>query len=436
MLDQAKFNQGLLDFMAHSPTPFHGVLTMKATLLEAGFVELNEGEQWGLKVGGRYFLTRNDSSIIAFVKGAKDTSKNGIRMTGAHTDSPGLMVKPHPEKNSNGYFQLAVEIYGGALLNPWFDRDLSIAGRVVFNSQAGKLQKQIVDFKTPIAFIPSLAIHLDREANKNRSINPQTDVLPILHIEGADRVDCFRSLLAAELLNDHGTVEEIQVLDYELHLYDTNKPALIGLYDDFIASARLDNLLSCYVGMQSLIHADNQETTLLVCNDHEEVGSMSACGAKGPMLATTLERLIPDFEERTRTIANSLMISADSAHGVHPNYLNKHDENHGPLLNKGPVIKVNHGQSYASNSHTTSMFRNLCEQAGVPVQTFVSRCDMGCGSTVGPITAAEVGVQTIDVGVPIFGMHSIRELAGSADAHGLYQVLIEFYNTEGSLALG
>jgi aspartyl aminopeptidase len=407
---------------------------MKSRLLAAGFIELNESQSWDLKTAGRYFVTRNDTSIIAFVKGSKEVSENGIRMTGAHTDSPGLMIKPQPEKCSNGYFQLAVEVYGGALLNPWFDRDLSIAGRVVFNSPNGKLQKQIVDFKKPIAFLPSLAIHLDREANSNRSINPQTDILPILHIDGDDRVDCFRSFLA-EWLTDHGTPEEIQILDYELHLYDTNKPVLIGLYDDFIAGARLDNLLSCYVGMQSLINSGDQQTTLLVCNDHEEVGSTSACGAKGPMLATILERIVPDFEQRARTMTNSVMISADSAHGIHPNYPKKHDENHGPLLNKGPVIKVNYGQSYASNSHTSSMFRNLCEQVGVPMQTFVSRCDMGCGSTIGPITAAEVGVPTLDVGVPTFGMHSIRELAGSEDAHGLYRVLSAFYNTDESLAL-
>jgi aspartyl aminopeptidase len=210
-------------------------------------------------------------------------------------------------------------------------------------------------------------------------------------------------------------------------LYDTQAPALIGLQQDFIASARLDNLLSCFVGVQAILNADENVSSLLICTDHEEVGSTSCCGAKGPMLQQFLERLIPDTETRIRVIERSLMISADNAHGVHPNFMDRHDENHGPLLNRGPVVKINANQRYATTSETGGFFNWLCEQNQVPVQVFVARTDMGCGSTIGPIVSSEVGVKTIDVGVPTFAMHSIRELAGVADAHYLYRIATAFY---------
>jgi aspartyl aminopeptidase len=237
----------------------------------------------------------------------------------------------------------------------------------------------------------------------------------------------FRGLLHAELLQQQPTLAIKQVLDYEISLYDTQPPALIGLEQDFIASARLDNLLSCFIGLQALLEADNQVSSLLVCTDHEEVGSASCCGAKGPMLQQFLERLLPDGETRVRVIERSMMISADNAHGIHPNFMDKHDENHGPLLNRGPVIKVNANQRYATTSETSAFFRLLCEQAEVPVQAFVARTDMGCGSTIGPVVASEVGIKTIDVGSPTFAMHSIRELAGARDGWYLYNAVVEFF---------
>ena len=220
----------------------------------------------------------------------------------------------------------------------------------------------------------------------------------------------------------------VKVLDYELSFYDMQPPAVIGLHDDFIASARLDNLLSCYTGLVALLDNKSTQNTLLVCNDHEEVGSMSAAGAQGTFLKSVLERICDNDEDVSRMIANSVMISADNAHGVHPNYADKHDANHGPVLNEGPVIKVNANQRYASNSETAALFRYLCELADVPVQSFVVRSDMACGSTIGPITASELGVKTVDVGVPTFAMHSIRELAGRWDAYYLYRVFNQYYN--------
>ncbi|WP_041523368.1 M18 family aminopeptidase [Gilvimarinus agarilyticus] len=426
------FNQDLLQFIAASPTPFHAAAEMAQRLTAAGFQRLYEADHWQLEVGGRYFVTRNDSSIVAFVHASEPFSESGIRMVGAHTDSPCLKIKPQADVKSAGYHQVGVEVYGGALLNTWFDRDLSIAGRVTYKDASSEPLSCLVDFKAPVAVVPSLAIHLDREANRNRSINPQQDILPVLMLaDASEDAPDFARLLAAELSNQQesgaASLAAGDILDFELCLYDTQAPALIGLKREFIASARLDNLLSCYVGLQALLASDGKQHRLLVCNDHEEVGSASACGAKGPMLDQFLQRMIPDVSERMRTLDRSIMISADNAHGIHPNFTAKHDAQHGPRLNAGPVIKVNANQRYATNSETSGMFRLLCQEAGVPVQSFVSRTDMECGSTIGPITSAEVGVRTIDIGVPTFAMHSIRELAGSDDAFALKQVLELFY---------
>jgi aspartyl aminopeptidase len=429
LLVQADFNNQLLSFIQASPTAFHASQTMAAQLEAAGFEELHEAAAWNLQAGKRYFVQRNDSSIIAFVYGKKPLLDTGIRMLGAHTDSPCLKVKPQPDLSRKGYVQLGVEVYGGALLAPWFDRDLSLAGRVTFKTNDNKIASALVNFKHPIASVPSLAIHLDRDVNNNRSINSQKDIVPLLlQLDTAQTLaPNFKSLLLAQLKSEFPHTDAAQVLDFEITLYDTQAPALIGLQQDFIASARLDNLLSCFVGLQAILNADENVSSLLICTDHEEVGSTSCCGAKGPMLQQFLERLIPETETRIRVIERSLMISADNAHGVHPNFMDRHDENHGPLLNHGPVVKINANQRYATTSETSGFFNWLCEQNQVPVQVFVARTDMGCGSTIGPIVSSEVGVKTIDVGVPTFAMHSIRELAGVADAHYLYRIATAFY---------
>ena len=425
--DRDVFNRGLLDFIDLSPTPFHATHTMASALLHAGFVELLESEKWSLEAGQRYFLTRNGSSIIAFVYAPEHCIEEGIRMVGAHTDSPCLKVKPNPEIHQKGYFQLGVEVYGGALLSPWFDRDLSLAGRVNYIDQQQQLTSALVNFVDPIAVIPSLAIHLNSDANNGHIINKQKHLPPVLMQVGDATTEIdFREWLQAQL-QAQGVDNIHQVLDYELSFYDTQPSSIIGLQRDFIAAARLDNLLSCYVGLQALLAADASKPALLVCNDHEEVGSASACGAQGPMLEQCLQRMIPDTEERLRVIDRSLMISVDNAHAIHPNYADKHDDNHGPLINHGPVIKVNANQRYASNSETSSFFRQLCEKNSVTPQVFVTRSDLGCGSTIGPITATEVGVKTLDIGLPTLGMHSVRELAGTKDAVQLSRILTSFF---------
>ncbi len=423
------FNTGLMQFLQGSPTPFHATSNLANRLMAAGFIPLYEGDSWQLEPGKRYLVTRNDSSVIAFVYGKAPLVASGIRMLGAHTDSPCLKVKPRAELNRRGYFQLGVEVYGGALLAPWYDRDLSMAGRVSYRDKQGQIASVLLDFSRAVAIIPSLAIHLDREANNSRSINAQKDIVPlVLQLPSEDAaLPDFRSLLHAELRRQFPELPVEQVLDYEISFYDTQGPAFIGLEQDFIASARLDNLLSCFIGLESILQADNEVSSLLICTDHEEVGSASCCGAKGPMLQQFLERLLPDVDQRVRVIERSMMISADNAHGIHPNFMDKHDENHGPLLNRGPVIKVNANQRYATTSETSALFRLFCGQAEVPVQAFVARTDMGCGSTIGPIVASEVGVKTIDVGCPTFAMHSIRELAGTKDGWWLYKAVVAFY---------
>lgn len=419
------FNAELIEFLDASPTPWHAVRSMRKRLSAAGFSELVEQETWSLEPGAGYFICRNGSSIVAWRQPQGcEPEQTGWRLVGAHTDSPCLRVKPQPELTRKGYFQLGVEVYGGALLNPWFDRDLSLAGRVSWRDEAGELHSSLIDFERPVATVPSLAIHLDREANSSRAINAQT-YLPALLSQTEEKPD-FRQLLAERLQAD-GETGVAKVLDYELCFYDTQGAAEVGLEGDFIASARLDNLLSCFIGLKALIAAKPGVGQVLVCNDHEEVGSMSASGAQGPMLKQWLERLMPDAERRNRALAVSMLISADNAHGVHPNFSDKHDDNHGPLLNKGPVIKINSNQRYASNSETSAVFRHLAEEQGVSVQSFVVRSDMACGSTIGPITAAELGVPTLDIGVPQFAMHSIRELCGSRDAEALSKVLTPFF---------
>jgi aspartyl aminopeptidase len=430
-MQDTDYTEGLLKFIQASPTPFHAVAAMKDILERQGYQQLGESAAWNTLDPGRYYVTRNDSSIIVFNL-AGNLAEQGLRMVGAHTDSPCLKVKPNPETVKKGYLQLGVEVYGGALLNPWFDRDLSLAGRVSYLNKKQQVQSCLVDFEQAIAVIPSLAIHLDPEANKSRSINSQTDLPPVLmklpedkkHKEA--RPD-FRDMLLKLLGRQHPEAEAEKVLDYELAFYDVQPPAVVGLHQDFIAGARLDNLLSCYTGLMSLLDAGDSASCMLVCNDHEEVGSVSTSGATGSFLRSVLQRLCTTPEEFARATDHSMLISADNAHGIHPNFSDRHDDNHGPILNQGPVIKINANQRYASNSETCAVFRHICERADVPVQSFVVRSDMACGSTIGPLTAAETGIRTIDVGVPTFAMHSIRELAGRWDGYYLYLALREYF---------
>ncbi|GAB2783403.1 M18 family aminopeptidase [Halomonas shantousis] len=427
-MSHAPLLERLLSFLQLSPTPWHAVANMASRLEQAGYRRLDETQAWQLSPGDRFYVTRNDSSLIAMQIPAAGLSS--LRMIGAHTDSPGLRLKPNPAVTGRGWLQLGVEVYGGVLLAPWFDRDLGLAGRVHVRRADGRLQSVLLNVDRPVAIVPSLAIHMDREANSGRAINAQTQMAPVF-LQDGDKPDLER-LLKRWLFEQHG-IEEADILDFELGFYDVQPPAVIGVEGELIASARLDNLLSCFIGIEALLAGDGTQGAVFVANDHEEVGSASASGAQGPFLADVLRRAHEQLEKGgeegwIRLIQRSRMISCDNAHALHPNFPDKHDANHGPAINGGPVIKVNANQRYATNSATAAMFRDLCREAEVPVQSFVTRADMGCGSTIGPITATELGVPTLDVGVPQWGMHSIRETAGSRDADYLIRALTAFVN--------
>ncbi|GJL82107.1 MAG: putative M18 family aminopeptidase 2 [marine bacterium B5-7] len=434
-MTQEIFNHDLIQFLHRSPTPFHCVQNMVNSLEEHNFVLLEENEPWSLEPGGRYMTSRGDGSIAAFICGDADIDNATLRIVGAHTDSPCLKIKPEPERVRGGCNQLSVEVYGGALLNPWFDRDLSIAGRVSYRDNQGGVSSVLIDFQRAVAIIPSLAIHLDRDVNSKREINPEKHVVAITGMTGEDDEFSFRDCILEQIEEEYGNIDIDLLLDFDLYLYDTNGPAFVGLADEFLSAARLDNLLSCYTAMRSIESArPGDATCILVCHDHEEVGSVSSSGAQSPFLIDVLRRLFPgagqlDPGELTRITQRSLMISADNAHAVHPNYADKHDHNHRPVLNGGPVIKFNASQRYATNSETAALFRNLCIETGVPVQAMAMRADMACGSTIGPISSAAIGIPVVDVGIPQWAMHSLRETAGSRDAYYLHRVLQAFYNS-------
>ncbi len=427
MPQREAFNAGLFRFLQDSPTPFHAVGAATRLLEAAGFIELRESEDWTLRPGGRYWVSRNGSSLIAFVHGMRGAGEAGLRIVGAHTDSPCLRIKPDPVVTQHGYVQLGVETYGGVLLNPWFDRDLSIAGRLNGVTGEGALVDVLINLNDPIAVIPSLAIHLDRDANKSRSINAQQHLPAVVAQLGEKAAFSVQDWLLEHARLAHPTVRLQRILDWELCLYDVQPPGFVGINREFMASARLDNLLSCYAATQALCVADERLPAMVVLSDHEEVGSASAAGAQGTFLRDVLERWVGVGATLTQALQRSMLISADNAHGIHPNYADRHDPNHGPKLNGGVVIKVNANQRYASNSATQARFRLLAEATGVPVQLFVMRSDLACGSTIGPIAATELGIPTVDVGVPTFAMHSIRELAGSSDPHQLASVMATFF---------
>ena len=415
----------LLRFLGEAVTPFHAVAAMSQRLCDAGFEEVERFDTEAMTAGRGYFMTRQGSSLIA-VRAGQGHPDAGLRLVGAHTDSPNLSVKPNPVKGRDGCVQLGVDVYGGALLNPWFDRDLAMAGRVTLLTPSGELCSTLFDSSRPVAVVPSLAIHLDRDANKQRSINPQKDVVPLVMLGDPQHFD-FKAWLAETLTAQHSQWKGARVMDYELSLYDVQAPAVVGIDESWITSARLDNLLSCFAGLSALIGADDAEWSMLVATDHEEVGSASTVGAQGPMLMDALTALVPDAQGNQQLRAESWMLSVDNAHAVHHNFADRHDDRHSPRLGSGPVLKINRNQRYATDGEGAARLRLLAERAEVDVQAFVMRADLACGSTIGPITATETGIATTDLGVPTLAMHSIRELACTADIPQLVSLLTAFY---------
>jgi aspartyl aminopeptidase len=423
----------LLDFIDRSPTPYHAVAESVRRLEDTGFRAAAETDVWDLAPGDRCYAVRNEGSLVAFQVGEATPAEAGFRIIGAHTDSPNLRVKPRADLQAQGYRQLAVEPYGALLLHTWLDRDLSLAGRVSFAADGG-LQTLLIDFERPLLRIPNLAIHLQREiSQEGLKLNAQKHMGPLMGLEDAPPL---AELLTMELrASGLADIDVDDIRAYDLMAYDTQPACLAGSRGEFILASRIDNLASCHAAVSALLAALSEPlpsfTRMIVLYDHEEVGSRSAQGAAGTFLAASLERVVSGFKNGepqglARAVAHSTLISADMAHAVHPNYADRHEPGHRPVIGGGPVIKVNSGQSYATDAATAGLFASLCDRVGIEPQHFVIRSDLTCGSTIGPISAARVGLRTVDVGNPMLSMHSCREMAGSADVQPMIDVLTAF----------
>lgn len=431
MKEKLEFAQQLIDFIYESPTAFHAVSTVKERLYNCGFIELMEEEKWSLEKGGKYFVTKNNSAIAAFVIGKGNAVECGFKIIGAHTDSPTFRVKPSPEMTSEGsYIRLNTEIYGGPILNTWLDRPLSVAGRVTVRSENILYpETRLVNIKKPILIIPNLAIHMNREVNKGIELNAQRDTLPLLaHVnENLEKGNCLLKVIAEELKLDASSI-----IDFDLYLYEYEKGSIIGLNNEFISSGRLDDLSMVHAGIEALCRVEAvQATNVMIAFDNEEVGSRTKQGGDSPFLATVLERILisqgKGREDFFRALAKSFMISADLAHAVHPNMGEKHDPVNRPVLNEGPVIKISANQSYTTDSNSDAVYEEICKKAGVPVQKFVNRSDLAGGSTIGPISSTHLDIRSVDMGTPILAMHSVRELGGVLDHTYVTASFEEFY---------
>ncbi|WP_291633698.1 M18 family aminopeptidase [Clostridium sp.] len=431
MSNELEFAQNLIDYIYDSPTAFHAVARAKEDLCKEGFMEIKEAEKWKLEKGGKYFVTKNDSALTAFVVGKGEIEENGFKIIGAHTDSPSFRIKPSPEMVvDDTYVRLNTEVYGGPILNTWMDRPLAIAGRVTLRSENILYpETRLVNVKRPIMIIPNLAIHMNRDINTGIELNKQKDTLPLLSMvnEELEKNNYLISAIASEL-----SVEHKQIIDFDLFLYEYDKGSIIGLNNEFISSSRLDDLAMVHAGIRALTRTSAVEATnVLVCFDNEEVGSSTKQGADSNMLVDILERITISLdknrEDFLRAISKSFVISADNAHAVHPNSPEKNDPTNKSYLNKGPVIKISASQSYTTDSNSDAVYELVCEKAGVPVQKFVNRSDARGGSTIGPISSTHLNIRSVDMGSPTLAMHSIRELGGVIDHTYVTRSFEEFY---------
>ncbi|MGR8933484.1 MAG: M18 family aminopeptidase [Gammaproteobacteria bacterium] len=423
--------QALLDFIDASPSPWHAVENMEQQLLGSAFVCLDETAPWRLQAGGRYYVVRDGSSLIAFVLGDKPLSDGGFKIVGAHTDSPGLRIKPNPAQNTAGMARLGVEIYGGPILATFTDRDLSLAGRIAYRDASG-ISSCLVKFEQPLLRLPNLAIHLNRNVNEDGLKLHKQNELPLLLANLTE--EQIPKAYFLNLLEKAANVAQEHMLGWELNVYDTQKGAFWGSEQAFYADSQLDNLASCHAGLTALTDGGAwQSGNTLMCAffDHEEIGSQSFKGAEGSFLSDVLQRITVSLamneEDYRRSLARSFMVSADMAHAFQPNFPAAYEPQHQVLVNKGPVIKLNANLRYASESLSQAMFAGWCEEAEVPYQKYAHRCDMPCGSTIGPITSARLGIRSVDVGCPMWAMHSLRESAGVLDHGYMIQALRRFF---------
>ena len=423
--------QDLLNFIDISPSPWHAVDTVASRLMEAGYVALQEATPWELEAGKSYYVVRGGASIIAFTLGKNALTQSGFRIVGAHTDSPSLRLKPNTAHAENSILRLGVEVYGGPILATFTDRDLSLAGRITVRDVDGDGYKtHLVKFDNPLLRLPNLAIHMNREVNEQGlKLNKQTELPLIFGLieEALGAEPTFLNTLAEQL-----KVKASDILTWELNVFDTQKGVFWGVDNAFIADSQLDNLASCHAALTALIATKNPDSTCICALfDHEEVGSESATGASGSFLADIINRISSNLglaeEARQQAMAMSFFISADMAHAYHPNFANAYEPCHRVMVNAGPVIKTNANHRYSTSADTAARFIHLCERAGVPYQQYAHRTDLGCGSTIGPIVAANLGIASVDVGSPMWAMHSLRESAGALDHDYMIKVLQAMY---------
>ncbi len=424
----------LLDFIDASPSPWHAVKSIEDRLAAFQFERLDETAKWSLQPGGRYYVIRDGSSIILFVHGQKPLPETGFKIIGAHTDSPGLRLKPNAANYLDGYVRLGVEVYGGPILATFTDRDLSLAGRISYKNTQGAIASQLVRFDQALLRLPNLAIHLNRGVNDDGLKLQKQNELPLLLARVTE--EQLPQPFFMQCLEQQSGIAAEQVLAWEFNVYDTQKGAFWGANQEFYSDSQLDNLASCHAAITALLdEAVLSAGNTLVCAffDHEEIGSESNKGADGSFLPDVLERIAlattVDKQDYARTLAKSFLISADMAHAYQPNFPLAYDADHKVLVNNGPVIKVNASRRYSSESLSEAMFANWCIEAGVPCQKYSHRCDLPCGSTIGPITSAKLGIRSVDVGNPMWAMHSLRESAGVQDHHYMIGVMKKFFTS-------
>jgi len=415
----------LLAWIDASPSPYHAAHNATAELSNAGFSRFGPDEKW--EESDRVVVSWGGVVIAAAFGSRIDPDRLRFRIVGAHTDSPNLRIKPNPDSHKLGYRQLGVEVYGGVLLNSWLDRDLGLSGRVVVRDGSGN-QTLLFSANRPLLRVAQLAIHLDREVNEGLKLDRQAHLAPIWGLGTSNDGD-FRSFLADEI-----GVNDSEVLSWDVMCHDLTPSTVLGRDNELYAAPRIDNLASCHAALSALqeIGPVGEDTiSVMVLFDHEEVGSESSTGAKGPMLSSALERLAgtrsTNREQFLRALNRSICVSADGAHAVHPNYVDRHEPEHQVVLNGGPVIKINANVRYATDAESSALFQSVCRSAGVPVQQYAHRTNLLCGSTIGPITAAQLGMSVVDVGSAQLSMHSAREMGGSKDPDYLFSALTEFF---------
>ncbi|KAJ3788818.1 aspartyl aminopeptidase [Lentinula aff. detonsa] len=446
----------LLSFVNTSPTPFHAVQTAVQRLEKVGFSKLKESDSWdkAVKPGGKYFFTRNQSTIVAFTTPGNWKQGAGLSIVATHIDSPNLRIRPVSKRTKAGYLQVGIETYGGGIWHSWLDRDLSVAGRVITSNNSGEFKSRLIKVERPILRIPSLAIHLDRGVNDSLKFNQETEFVPILgliseqlnatsessksstgELQASSIADNHHSALL-NLLASELSVAPNEIYDFELRscrqLYDTQPSQLGGIVNEFIFSPRMDNQFSSFCAVDAIIGSVSSNSLLegnvncIALFNHEEVGSVSSTGAESNLIPSLLSRLSPTPDLLAQSIASSFLVSCDMGHAIHPNYYNKHEENHQPRINGGIIIKTNAKQRYTSDAVGSFLVKKLVEKKGGKVQEYEARNDMPCGSTVGP-SLSTMGLRVVDVGCPMLSMHSIRETAGTSDVQSCIDLFQSFF---------